>query len=145
MCQSAYRNRSERHILFIIKNKRKNFIPSFCVVQWALLTRLMRQRTSLSLLQSFSAVKFFSELMHIAFFLLVNLQDLLLRQNFAELTVILFTDIQHLTALCKSVFAAFSQLQHLSEPASVLCRPCYPQPLFRFSTGSSSDGSHAVL
>ncbi|EJX04454.1 hypothetical protein EVA_07446 [gut metagenome] len=46
-------------------------------------------------------------MMHVALFLLINLQNLFLGQNFAELTVILFTDIQHLTTLRKSVFQQF--------------------------------------
>ena len=49
---------------------------------------------TLSRFLSFSTVKLFSEFIHIALFLLINLHDLLLRQNLAELIIILLTDVQ---------------------------------------------------
>ena len=58
---------------------------------------------SLSRFLTFSAVKFFSEFISIHLFLLINLQNLLLRKYLAEFIVILFTNIQHFTTLSKLV------------------------------------------
>ena len=52
---------------------------------------------------SFSSIKLFLKLISIHLLLLINLQNLLLRKYLAEFIVILFTNIQHFTALSKLV------------------------------------------
>ena len=67
----------------------------------------MHRALSLSVLLTFSSIKFFSEFIRITLFCLIDLHNLFRRQNLTEFIIILLTNIQDLTALCKLILNLF--------------------------------------